>query len=368
MEGILGVDISASKVLTHERRFLWVGLAILGAAVPLVLALGSWFGRSLAAPIVALTSGTERIARGDLGHRVSVKGHDETQILAHSFNRMADSLQEAIAGRDVEIGNRTRAENALSVLNKDLEAGVQRLRRANEELQRFAFATAHDLKTPLRGIHVLADWLAADYADKLDERGREYLTLLAARTTRMYSLVEAVHQYTNIGYEESRVAVDLSELVPQVVNRLAPPKNVKITIEGIMPVIQYDRDRIAQVFKNLVDNAVRYMDKPQGCIVVRGEEEAGRWKFSVTDNGPGIERKYYEKVFEIFQTLSTKDESESTGMGLSIVKKIVESYGGEIWIDSILGEGTTFFFTLPKQTPAPVEPQRPAVEPIGSPN
>jgi signal transduction histidine kinase len=355
MEGILGMDISVFDVLAHERRFLWVGLAILGATVPLVLVLGSWFGRSLAAPIVELTRSSERIDRGDLGHRVAVQGHDETYTLARSFNKMTDTLQEAIARRDTELDSRKKAESALQILNGDLEASVQRLSRANEELRHFAYVTSHDLKTPLRGIRVLADWLAADYADALDEKGKEYLDLLATRTTRMHNLVEAIHQYASVGYEESKVAVDLNALVHEAVNRLAPPENVEIKMEGRLPLVQYDRDRLSQVFANLLSNAIKYIDKPQGRISIRCEEETVCWKFSVTDNGPGIEKKYHQKVFEIFQTLSTKDESESTGMGLSIVKKIVESYGGEIWIDSTPGESTTFFFTLPKSTTASVE-------------
>jgi len=368
MEGILGMDISAADVLAHERQFLWVGLAILAATVPLVLVLGSWFGRSLAAPIVELTRGTERIAQGDLSHRVSVHGHDETRVLAQSFNKMTTTVHEAIVRRDAEIGSRKKAESVMQVLNIDLQASVQRLSRANEELRRFAFATAHDLKTPLRGIRVLADWLAADYADRLDDKGKEYLDLLAQRTTRIYDLVEAIHEYASIGYEESKVTIDLNELVPEVVSRLAPPASIEITIDGRLPVVRYDNDRIAQVFLNLLENAVNYMDKPHGRIVIRGVEEAACWKLSVTDNGPGIEEKYHQKIFDIFQTLSPKDESETAGMGLSIVKKIVESYGGEIWIDSIVGAGTTFFFTLPKQAnPASVEFQPLAAEPAGSP-
>ena len=153
-----------------------------------------------------------------------------------------------------------------------------------------------------------------------------------------------------------------------MVHRFAVPENVRIAVEGRLPLVYYDKDRIAQVFTNLLDNAVNFMDKPLGRIEIRCVEEAACWKLSITDNGPGIEEKYHQKVFELFQTLSTKDASGTTGMGLSIAKKIVESYGGNIWIDSVVGEGTTFFFTLPKQTaPVPIEPEPRAVEPVGSP-
>jgi signal transduction histidine kinase len=355
MEGILGVDISAADVLMHEHQFLRIALAVLGAIVPLAVAMGLWFGRSLAAPIVELTLGSERIAQGDLSHRVPVKGNDETRILAQSFNKMTDTLYEAILNRDTEISIRKKVESALSVLNRDLQATVQRLSRANDELRSVAFITSHDLKTPLRGIRVLAHWIAADYADQLDEKGREYLDLLSKRATRMYDLVEAIHQYASIGYEGSSEEVDLNMLISEVVNHLAAPDNVEITIEGDLPLVTYNKDRISQVFESLLENAVRYMDKPHGRIVVRCTEEATCWQISVTDNGPGIDEKYHQKVFEICQTLSTKGQPESTGMGLSIAKKIVESYGGEIWIDSRLGQGATFFFTLPKQTAALAE-------------
>lgn len=368
MEGILGMDVSAANVLAHEHAFLWAGLAILTATVPLVLMLGFWFGQSLAAPIVELTRGTERIAQGDLTHRVRVHGQDEIHVLARSFNKMTDTLRAAIAHRDDEISSRKKAESALQVLNVDLQTSVQRLRQANEELRKFAFITAHDLKTPLRGIFTLAHWLAADYADRLDDQGKQYLDLLTQRVNRMHNLVEAIHEYTSIGYRESRVTVDLNEMVAHVVHRLTVPENIQIAIEGPLPSVHYDQNRIAQVFVNFLENAVRFMDKPQGRIVVGCVEEAACWRLSVTDNGPGIEEKYHQKVFEIFQTLSTKDESDTTGMGLSIVRKIVESYGGNIWLDSIVGEGTTFFFTLPKQTASiPAEPQPPAAELVSSP-
>lgn len=368
LEGILGLDISAASVLAHERQFLWTALAVLAATVPLVVVLGFWFGRSLAAPIVKLTRSAKRIAQGDLRHRVGVAGRDETHVLAQSFNEMTDTLCEAIVHRDTEIGGRKKAESAMQILNLDLQASVQRLSQANEELRRFASITSHDLKTPLRGILVLAQWLAADYADRLDDKGKEYLDLLAQRTDRMYSLVEAIHQYTSIGYRDSRVTIDLNELVAQVVSQLAVPAHVQITVEDRLPLVHYDQDRIAQVVTNLLNNAVKFLDKPHGHIEIRCVEEAASWTFSVTDNGPGIEEKYHRKVFELFQTLSTKDESGTTGMGLSIVKKIVESYGGNIWLDSVVGEGTTFFFTLPRQTaPAPAEPQPLAAELVSPP-
>jgi len=332
----------------------------------MVLVLGFWFGQNLAAPIVALTRGSERIAGGDLSHRVDVVRRDEIGLLARSFNRMTETLQVAIAQRDRELASRRRAEDALHVLNVDLQTSIQRLCQANEELRRFAFITSHDLKTPLRGIRLLVDWISADHADRLDATGKEYFALLAQRATRMYGLVEAIHQYASIGYEGSRVTVNLNELVPEVVRRLHPPRSIRILIEDALPQVQYDKDRITQVFEHLLGNAIKYVDKTHGCIVIRCREEPTGWKLSITDNGPGIDQKYHRKVFEVFQTLTPKDECETTGMGLSIVKKIIESYGGSIWIESAPGEGTTFFFTLSKQTRPDVETMPDAAETANS--
>jgi len=130
---------------------------------------------------------------------------------------------------------------------------------------------------------------------------------------------------------------------------VAPPRNIAITTENQLPVIECEETHIIQVFQNLLSNAVKHIDKAQGQIRIGCVEEDGFWKFSVADNGPGIEEKYFEKIFQIFQTLSPRDDSESTGVGLTIIKKIVELYDGKIWVESTVGEGSTFFFTLPKQ-------------------
>jgi signal transduction histidine kinase len=356
MEGILGVDIKASKVLAYERRYLWMALKVFSLTVPLTLLLGLWFGRRLAAPIVKLTIGSRRIAEGDLSHRVSVRGDYETDTLAQSFNTMTDTLQKAIVYRDEEITNRKKAEKALDAANKDLRATVQRLSLANRELGSFAYITSHDLKTPAHGIKMLTDWITADHADEFDDKGKENVELLKNRVSRLYNYIDAIHQYTSIGYlKENKVIIDLNDLISQVISNFAPHENIEIKIKNKLPVIECEKSHIRQVFRNLLDNAIKYMDKPQGKVVVSCVEESGCWKFGVADNGPGIDEKYHGKIFEIFQTLSTKDQSETTGVGLSIVKKVVELYGGKVWVQSRRGRGTTFYFTLPKQSTPFVE-------------
>jgi len=219
-----------------------------------------------------------------------------------------------------------------------------------QELKDFAYIVSHDLKAPLRGIKTLADWLSGDYADKLDEQGKEQMDLLLKRVERMHNLIDGILQYSRVGrITEEKVQVDLKELIPDVIDMVAAPDNITITVENELPVIECEQTRITQVFENLLSNAVKYMDKPQGQVKIGCVGEDGFWKFSVADNGPGIEEQHFERIFRIFQTLSARDEFESTGIGLSVIKKIVELYGGKVWLESKVGEGSTFFFTLPKQ-------------------
>ena len=227
---------------------------------------------------------------------------------------------------------------------------MEKIKSINGELKDFAYVVSHDLKAPLRGVSTITNWLAADYADKLDENGKEQLELLLSRVERMHNLIDGVLQYSRVGSrQEEKVPIELNELIPEVIDTIAPSEDIEITIENQLPEITFGRTRITQVFQNLISNAVKYMDKPQGQIKINCVEEEGFWKFSVADNGPGIEEKYFERIFKMFQTLIAKDEFESTGVGLTVVKKIVEMYGGRIWVESTLGEGSTFYFTLPKQ-------------------
>jgi PAS domain S-box-containing protein len=224
------------------------------------------------------------------------------------------------------------------------------LEHTTQELADFSYITAHDLKAPLRGIGSLAGWLSTDYAEKLDEQGRENIRMLLSRVKRMYNLIDGVLQYTRITRtKEKKTTVDLNEVAAEEIAKISPPENVEIAIDEALPVVTCGRESIRQVIYNLLSNAVKYMDKPQGKVTIGWGEEDGCWKFSVTDNGCGIEKRHFGKIFKMFQTLSPRDKVEGTGVGLTIAKKIVESWGGRIWVESKPGEGSTFHFTLPKE-------------------
>ncbi|MBF0296181.1 MAG: hypothetical protein HQL96_13410 [Magnetococcales bacterium] len=226
---------------------------------------------------------------------------------------------------------------------------ILQLERSNQELKQFAYIVSHDLKAPLRAISSLTQWIAEDYADRFDEDGREQLSLLIGRVRRMEQLIEGVLHYSRIGrIREEPVDVNTNKLVNELIVLLAPPRSIRIEIVTHLPVVRGDKTRLGQVFQNLLSNAIKFMDKPAGKIRVDCVAEGGMWHFTVADNGPGIPEKEFDRIFLIFQTLHARDDCDSTGIGLTLVKKIVELHGGQTWVTSTVGEGSVFHVTLPR--------------------
>ena len=264
-----------------------------------------------------------------------------------------DGEPTAIEGIVTDVTERKRAEEEVLKLNTELEQRVARrtseLEAVNKELNDFAYIVSHDLKAPLRGIHKLAQWIADDCADAIDDQGQEMLELLAGRVKQMDNLIHGVLQYSRAGRvtgEDERI--DLNALITEVVEMLMPPKHVHLSVKHPLPVISGNRTQFLQIFQNLLGNAVKFMDKPEGHIAIDAYDEDEHWTISVTDNGVGIDARHYGRIFQVFQTLESRDVRESTGIGLTIVKKVVELYGGHIWVESTPGQGSSFFFTIPK--------------------
>jgi len=268
------------------------------------------------------------------------------------------SLQTLPSGEYLEcfvqdITEQKRAEAQIRKLHEELEQRVimrtAQLEKVNQELQEFAHVVSHDLKAPLRAVNQLATCLLTDYADKLDDTGKEYVRLIMKRMKRLDLFISGILEYSRVGRtKEHQEEIHVMELVEDVIQSLAPTPQIHIVIEKTLPVIRGNQIRIVQVFQNLISNAIKYMDKPQGFISITCEEQERHWLFSIADNGPGIEERHYERIFKIFQTLQPRDEVESTGIGLTLVKKIVELHGGKIWVKSEIGKGSTFYFTLLK--------------------
>ncbi len=246
-------------------------------------------------------------------------------------------------GTDIDISKRKEAEETRLQL-------IQKLENTNFELKEFAYVVSHDLKAPLRGITTMANWILKDYEDKFDAEGKEQMNLLIDRVHRMHNLIDGILQYSRVGrIQEEKVNIDLNEIMLNVIDAVNPPDHIKINVASDLPQIFFENTRISQVFLNLLSNAVNYMDKPKGIINIGCKDNGDSWEFFISDNGPGIEEKYFKKIFKIFQTLEVRDETESTGIGLTTVKKIIEMNNGKIWLESEIGVGTTFYFSLPKR-------------------
>lgn len=266
-----------------------------------------------------------------------------------------------LAVAQMQIGSRRMFTGIVRDITARREAEEQRQRllqelsAANEELTNFAYVVSHDLKAPLRGIGSLANWLSTDYADRFDDEGREHMRLLISRVHRMSALIDGILQYSRVGrIREATVQIDLNLLLREVIDLLAPPAHVEVTIATPLPTLVGERTRIQQVFQNLISNAIKYVDKPAAKVridCVRDDDDDRFWKFSVADNGIGIETRHFERIFQLFQTLVPRDRVESTGVGLTLVRKIVEMYGGEVWVESTPGAGSTFYFTFPVAPP-----------------
>lgn len=254
----------------------------------------------------------------------------------------SDGKVVGISGIARDIGEKRKAQLEQKRL-------LRELKRTNKELENFAYIASHDLKAPLRAIGSLADWIYADYADKMEEEGREHLNLLKARVQRMHDLIEGILHYSRVGRKDGElVELDLNKVVNDVIGLIEVPKNVSINVADGLPTVKMHKTHPTQIFENLISNAIKYGNEESGVVEVGFEELPDQHRFFVKDNGVGIDEKYHEKVFEIFQTLNARDEFESTGIGLTIVKKIIENAGGEIWLESEPDKGTTFYFTIPK--------------------
>jgi signal transduction histidine kinase len=347
---ILAVEYETKEIFAPVAELKNIMLIAPVTLTVVAVLIGMFVSRTISSPVRKLRDAVVEVSKGKFDATIEIKSEDEIGELANSFNRMTWHLKKMVDNLNGEVTERKKAEESLEKLNKDLELTVKKLSWSNRELQEFAYVAAHDLKAPLRAIGTLAEWLSTDYSDKFDEEGKEKVELLVGRAERIDKLIDSILQYSEIGdIGQEKQVVDLNLLLSEVIHKIGPPDNIEITIENELPSIMCNKKRIVQVFHNLLSNAVKYMDKPKGQIRIGCSEDDDFWTFSVSDNGPGIKQKYFEKIFKIFQTLATRDEVEAVGIGLPMTRKIVELYGGRIWVQSEPGQGSTFYFTLPMQ-------------------
>jgi signal transduction histidine kinase len=336
------------KLASLRNTVILIGLTVLIAGVVLSIFLSADITR----PISKLLHITSLIANGDFSQRVDTNAKDELGQLALSFNQMMENLRAtttSMVNLNKEISERQKAEAAQHHLNIQLEQSVKDLTLANRELSDFAHVAAHDLKAPLRAIGSLAGILMTDYGKHLDEQGKYYLHTLIKRTERLSELISGILTYSELGRANDILPVNVNDTLRQIIANTEIPSNIVIVFETDFPTLICSKTHIQQIFQNLINNAIKFMDKPNGYIRIKCTDEGQYWKFSVADNGRGIDEKYFDKIFKIFQTLTRRDEQESTGIGLSVVKRIVEKYDGKIWVESQPTVGSTFHFTLRKE-------------------
>ncbi|HQF28968.1 MAG TPA: ATP-binding protein [Bacteroidia bacterium] len=286
-----------------------------------------------------LESEDNKIAIERLKESLKILQDDEPENLrlnveSLSINDLAEIIQAETARR--------------KLAEQKYKANVANLERSNRELDQFAYVVSHDLKAPLRAIASLAEWIEEDLEEKLTPESKSNLELLRGRVLRMESLIHGILAYSKAGKVTGDLKmVDVNKLINDIIDSLNPSPHIKITVDENMPIIEAEETKLYQVLGNLISNSIKYNDKPKGIIQVKYLDLEGICQFTVEDNGPGIEKEYHNRIFMIFQTLSARDQVESTGIGLSIVKKIVEEQGGKIWIESEPGQGAKFIFTWP---------------------
>ena len=233
-------------------------------------------------------------------------------------------------------------------INKQREKLLNELALQNQELNDYAHMVSHDLKSPLRSIDTLTKWLKEDYKDKIDELGSQNIKLIRNNVEKMDTLINGILEYSTIGRKNIELYdVDTDRLLIEIINLIQIPNHIKIVKQQPLPVIKGNKFRMQQLFQNLIENAIKYNDKEEGLIEVGFEEKNNHWQFYIKDNGKGIDEVYFNKIFKTFQKL--ENNANSSGIGLSIVKKIVDLYQGEIWLTSKVNIGTTFHFTLKKE-------------------
>lgn len=332
-----------SQASSRASMAIWLGIGGLILGIVAVLALALFLARSIVRPVRDVAAGAERVSRGDLSARAPEHRSDELGDLGRAFNTMATSLEHS---RD------------------EVAARTAELERSNRELDQFAAVTSHDLKEPLQTVTVFAGLLDRDYRERLDDSGRTFLDSILAGTDRMRTLIRDLLEYSRVGQGDLRLEpVPAEEVLDQARENLAgtiSEKGATLTTDPL-PTVHVDAKRLCQVFQNLLSNALKFSDDDSPEVHVSADLLSTEWRFSVRDNGIGIDPRHAERIFQPFARLG--GNKEGTGIGLAICQKIVEHHGGRIWVEGRPGVGSTFYFTIPDS--GSTEDETPRAAPAG---
>jgi signal transduction histidine kinase len=308
-------QLTASIQRTHLTSIIFLVMTILVGMISSLYIIAIIVRR-----ISSMVRQAEEISKGEFT-LVKVSGNDEITSLSQSLNAMSQQLNKNIV----------------------------ELQLRNSELNKYAYVVSHDLKAPVRGIHNVITWIEEDNAHELTPELKNYLRIISDRTRRMEDLINGLLNYARISEPTPEENVDVNIMLKELIEILVP-RHFQVNIQP-MPVILTERLKLEQVFSNLISNAVKYNHSEQPTLTIEVRTLHRKYEFSVTDNGIGIDKEYHQKIFDIFQTLRRQDETESTGIGLSIVKKIIDEQHGLIAVRSAEGQGSTFTFTWPRNRP-----------------
>lgn len=314
---------SARKIILEKSEEKTKRISILLTAFSIIVGffIAILLARHISTRILKMVEMANSIAKGNYKVQVKDKGNDELSELTRSLNHMAIVLEQ----------------------------NISLLKRKNIELDQFAHIVSHDLKAPLRGIDNVLTWIEEDHAHEVPGKVNEYLHLIKGRVNRSENLIQGILTYARIGKEAyASENINTNALVNEILDTLPAKPGLKVTVDRNMPSFDSEKVPLTQIFTNLISNAIKYHNKQSGEVKVFHKENKGYYEFFVQDDGTGIAEAYHKKIFGIFQTLGEKDSFESTGVGLAIVKKILDDRNEQIHLISKPGIGATFSFTWKK--------------------
>jgi signal transduction histidine kinase len=338
---VLGAHVKADAVeaaaVAEETLTLMIGLFVIAIVVTVVA--GFLIARSIARPLAGLTTAANRIAAGEMIDPPALQRRDEIGVLSTALARMVRSLR-ALAEQ----------ERGLRVDVAEYQRVQAELRRSNEELEQFAYVASHDLQEPLRMVGSYTGLLKRRYQGKLDREADEFIAYAIDGVTRMQALINDLLTYSRAGRGNRPLEeIDAGQALGRALDNLqtAIADTHAVVSRGMMPRVAANTVQLTQLFQNLIGNALKFCKDRRPEIRIAAEPVGREWVFSVQDNGIGIDPQYRDRIFLIFQRLHKREEYPGTGIGLAICKKIVEQQGGQIWVESEPGKGSTFKFTLP---------------------
>jgi signal transduction histidine kinase len=322
---ITKIDTSETLVYMERlRRMAIIASISITLVVSLLIYLFAYF---FVKPINDMADAAEKISQGDLTKRVEIKNKNELGQLAASFNKMT---------------------NSLVATQKDLQSKLTELNRSNSALDKFAHVVSHDIKAPINSIEGLANLLELELRDVINEEQKDLIMKIQSQSVKTKEMVRGILEMAELKTQKGNLEhVDLNEVVENIRSILMVPSHIKIMVQERLPILTIEKVLAYQIFQNLISNAVKYNDKSEGIIRISCITENGMHKFSISDNGSGIDKEFHSKIFELFNTGRASKDYDSTGIGLSIVKNIIEEKEGSIWVESIKGEGATFYFNIP---------------------